>query len=121
MSLVKNGGTPIAIIGNTEEYIGIDEEGQGVNHVILSGEDRKFSLCPLPDRRTKVYIAGPTGCGKTYFAVRFLQNYSSMYPENDVLILTEDPEDPTITQANLQNMSILDLDDEDTRYDLDLS
>jgi hypothetical protein len=115
MSITINSGDPIAFTDT--KYYGLSENKNGSQYI---KSNQTLSLAPLEGKRTKVFIAGPTGCGKTYFAMSFLKNYQRVYPDNDIIIITADVDDETIHSFQIDNVKMLDLSDPDLAYDDDL-
>jgi len=52
------------------------------------------------DKRTTVYITGPSGTGKTYFACQFLRRYKEAFPDRPIYIFTNAVDDPTIKECS---------------------
>lgn len=125
MRFAINKGEPVALIKKhnktkrkreKEKYIGLVEDSkEGYREIVLKG-DSKFSLLPMKNTRTKLFVAGPTGCGKTAFVMDFMKNYKRKHPSHEIIIITADPEDKTIKDAmkdGLSDLKILDIHDED--------
>lgn len=67
-----------------------DENDVGNELILEEGE-----LIPLPrdDRREILYIAGPQGSGKSYYAGQYIKEYQKKFPENDVILFSRIEED----------------------------
>lgn len=75
----------------------IIEEQSGRNIIL---EDGTLELIPNPDPnyREKMFIAAPTGYGKTGFACKYLRMYQQLF-QREVFIFTPDPDDDTIKKC----------------------
>jgi hypothetical protein len=65
--------------------------------------------------RDKIFIAAPTGSGKTVFACNFLKEFQEMFPERDVIIFAKNPRDKTIARAITDGLipKIIDMEEKD--------
>lgn len=59
-------------------------------------------VVPLPninsEKGTRIYIAGPTGSGKSTFASMIMREYKKMYPGNDIMLFSNEMKDPVIDE-----------------------
>lgn len=60
-----------------------------------------------PDKRTVIYMTGPTGQGKTHLASRFMKYYHEFFPNYDVNVFNRDPEDKTFFNAQCFDHKII--------------
>lgn len=118
MSLHIDHGEAVASIIGTDNWVGIDmdEEG-GSDYIKLNDPDQSFMVLPFENKRTKLFVAGPTGCGKTHFVMQFLDEYKKIFPENTAVIITADPDDPTIHNSGVEGIQVFDIKDPELRDD----
>lgn len=72
------------------------------NRAILDGERGKYmnlkegSFIPIPDKnnRSCIYIAGQSGCGKSYWGARYAEEYHRLFPERPIYLISRKDEDP---------------------------
>lgn len=61
-------------------------------------------IVPLPnidiEQGSRVYIAGPTGSGKSTYAANFMKEYKKMYPGNQVIVFSNEMKDKVIDDVN---------------------
>ena len=78
-----------------------DENGEiGCDEIELES-GFKFELAPRPlseKERTTHFIAGESGSGKSYFAREFAKRYKSMFPKNDIYLISYLEKDETIDE-----------------------
>ena len=67
-----------------------DDNEVGNELILKEGE-----LIPLPrdDRREILYIAGPQGSGKSYYAGQYIKEYQKKFSKNDVILFSRIEED----------------------------
>lgn len=83
------------------------DENEIGNELILE----EGTLIPLPrtDRREILYIAGPQGSGKSYYASQYMKEYKKKFPDNDIILFSRIEEDDSfkdideIMQIKLDN------------------
>lgn len=117
-SFFEKKGDPIAYSKTKKKWFGIGDakskklkNHKGYKEIKLP--DAQFSLMPSKNKeRTTVYIAGPDGCGKTKFAMDFMKNYAKLFPNRLMIVITPDPEDKTIKEANIANLKVIPMDSE---------
>jgi len=76
------------------------------NNLTLQG-DAKFQ--PTPDttrERDILYIAGPSGSGKSYFTKLYLMNYKKAYPNNPIYMFSKLHEDKSLEGIELVRVMI---------------
>jgi hypothetical protein len=58
--------------------------------------DGKIRFVPrhLDNQRDGIYVAGPSGAGKTYFASRYSQDYQREFPGNNIYLFSRKNRDP---------------------------
>ena len=64
----------------------------------------KFVVKPLPWEI--LYVAGPTGCGKSWWIKSYIVEYMLMFPERRVILLSRHEEDPAYEGLNLTTISL---------------
>jgi len=65
--------------------------------------DTMFSIMPSADENTRqiFYIAGSSGSGKSYMAKMYANNYSKMYPDRSVYLISKLEHDETIDSMTI--------------------
>ncbi len=59
----------------------------------------KFELYPNTSKlRECIYISGPSGAGKTHFAIQYMKKYSQVYPGNKIVMFSNKPMDEPAPQ-----------------------
>ena len=66
-------------------------------HELLLTNDSKFEPFPNLDiERSVLYIAGPSGSGKSFYTKMYLKNYIKQYPENGIYMFSKLTEDSSL-------------------------
>ena len=72
-----------------------DEIFRAFNQIEL--DDGKFEQFPNLDReRDVIYIAGPSGSGKSFYTKLYLRNYMKQYPKNGLYMISKLTEDSSL-------------------------
>ena len=72
-----------------------DEIYREFDHIDL--DDGKFEPFPNLDReRDVIFIAGPSGSGKSFYTKLYLRNYMKMYPKNGLYMFSKLTEDSSL-------------------------
>lgn len=58
----------------------------------------KVSPIPPLDRRNVMYVAGPSGSGKSYFIAEYVERYHKMFPDNEIFLFSKKDEDPAFDE-----------------------
>jgi hypothetical protein len=99
----ENTGRTIAKIKggvNNDQYVKyIDKKAgdtvEGINEVVLT--DGQFEPCPMISReRDIMYMAGPSGSGKSYYTKMYMLNYIKAHPTNEIYIFSKLGEDVSL-------------------------
>ena len=94
-------GRPIARIDegkNDKKIISLSdaEESNGFKNIRL--KEGKFSHIPNTDQeRDILYITGPSGSGKSWYANTYIKNYHKQYPKNNIYMFSPVVEDESIS------------------------
>ena len=94
-------GRPIARIDegkNDKKIISLSdaEESNGFKNIRL--KEGKFSHIPNTDQeRDILYITGPSGSGKSWYANTYIKNYKKTYPKNNIYMFSPVVEDESIS------------------------
>ena len=103
---------PVAI-SSSDKYIFVtkDKNVRGVEEFETNSRET-FQLLPdVRGERDSIFIAGPTGCGKTRFSMEYLSLYKELNPNNSVFIITSKPSDSTINRYDF-DFNILKIDED---------
>lgn len=88
----------------------------GNNGREITFHDKDIDIWPLPrvDMRDYIYIAGPTGSGKSYLIARLLEGFRDVYPEHSQILFSRVNDDANFVDfiEGGQLMQI-DIDDEE--------
>lgn len=107
-----------------------DEELAGIyDRALLLIDDSKGRELVLKDGMMKLtfdkteerqifYIAGPSGAGKSTVASQLAQNYRKMFPEREIYLFSNKPEDPVFDDLGF--ITRVPLDDDLVDIDLDM-
>lgn len=110
---------PFALIDNKTPLF--FKKTRGVNREFNSGNGKLELMPTVTDDRDSIYIAGPTGSGKTRFAMNYLKNYKEIFPDNRVIIFTSKPKDDTINSYdfdfNIMNIDNLSFEEDPIQID----
>ena len=94
-------GRPIARIDggkNDKKIISLSDadESNGFKNIRL--KEGKFSHIPNTDQeRDILYITGPSGSGKSWYANTYIKNYKKTYPKNNIYMFSPVVEDESIS------------------------
>lgn len=94
-------GRPIARIDggkNDKKIISLSDadESNGFKNIRL--KEGKFSHIPNTDlERDILYITGPSGSGKSWYANTYIKNYKKTYPKNNIYMFSPVVEDESIS------------------------
>jgi GTPase SAR1 family protein len=94
-------GRPIARIDggkNDKKIISLSDadESNGFKNIRL--KEGKFSHIPNTDQeRDILYITGPSGSGKSWYANTYIKNYKKTYPKNNIYMFSPVIEDESIS------------------------
>jgi len=116
-------GTPVAIIKGNKKLAKIlfsvskDEEINGFSQYEL--EEGQFQLIPdFKKERSTVFLAGTAGSGKSYWCAEYLREYSKLYPDNPIYLITEAKDrDPAFENIDLKKVDLEGILDEPIEYD----
>ena len=100
LSFNKNKGRPIAVIvGGKKDgkfiYLDPDWEKEGDDEYICSAGEKVFPL-PHFDKTEHIYVAGPTGCGKSYFVAEYVRQLKKKQKKRKVALISDVDADPSI-------------------------
>jgi len=116
MSLSLEKGKPIAYINGgklNDKIIYVNDDKEGVKDIKL--KTGKFELLLDPKTREVIYIAGPSGVGKSTISRSLIEVYKELFPESPIFLfskLTDDPafddlqKDGTISRVVLNEQII---------------
>lgn len=122
-------GNPIAIIKNK-----LDSKKNKIIYNEYNKEDVKTYLTDItlekeheiiqqiPNSKTErsiLYVAGPSGSGKSYYTMKYIEEYRKMYPKNDIYIFSSLKEDQTLDK--LKYIKRIKLDDAFLNVDFDIN
>jgi Cdc6-like AAA superfamily ATPase len=110
--ITLNKGETIAHITNSNDYVCIfpsNEYDDSQLEFHIKKEGHKLELVPQLKGRSIIFIAGKSGCGKTTFAINFMNNYLNKYPSNNAIVLTPKPNDETIKALGDERIKIWDV------------
>lgn len=84
--------TPISKDKNNVIYLTTNNGVQKINNL------KNNFIVPYikQDMNNRTYIAGNSGCGKSYFIKKYIKAYKKLYPEQDVFIFSILDNDPTL-------------------------
>jgi hypothetical protein len=73
----------------------------------------KYEILPNtnPDKRDVFYIAGASGSGKSYITRQIVNNYSLLYPNRNIFVISRLDEDETLDGIKSKNLIKLDIKD----------
>lgn len=65
-------------------------------------------LMPLPrlDKRESLYIAGPEGSGKSYYAAMYAKQFKKVFPKKDFIIFSRKEDDEPLDELNPMRISL---------------
>lgn len=74
--------------------------GENIEDGFESIKSKGMILEPIPDtkKREVLYIAGPSGSGKSSYASKYMENYVKMFPDNHIYIFSREMDDPVISK-----------------------
>ncbi len=102
-------GTAIALIkgANKQTFLYYDVNKKDGYSFFELAQGESFQLIPsnLSKGRETLFIAGPTGCGKTKFAVEFMNLYLQIFQKRDIIIFTPDPNDTSLASITDKDRS----------------
>lgn len=110
--ITLNKGEPIAHISNSNDYVCIfptNEYDDSQLEFHIKKEGHKLELVPQMKGRSIIFIAGKSGCGKTTFAIQFMNKYLERYPNNSAIVLTPKPNDETISSLGNSMIKVWDI------------
>lgn len=105
----KKKSTPVAIVKGDDKkfhnkflYLDTDDKGKGITQAELP-MGCMYNLLPSTDKdkRDIYYIAGASGSGKSWIAKQLAENYSKMYPERPIYVVSKLTEDNTLDSMDL--------------------
>ena len=97
-------GEPFCIIKNTNPKANIpilsisadDEARNSFNEIILKPNET-FQLIPNPQKERQIlYISGQSGSGKSYFVMKYCNEFKKIFPKRDIYLLSSVNEDSSI-------------------------
>lgn len=61
-----------------------------------------FELMPNvdPTKTHRLYVAGASGSGKSYFSAQYIRNHQTRYPKSQFYLITNKAEDPVLDALN---------------------
>lgn len=92
------GGGKIPINKQKEEFIDKHQE--------ITDTAALFEYIPNQFKREVVYIAGPSGSGKSYFSSRYIKKYKALFPNNMVFLFSSKPEDEQLDKLGVNRINI---------------
>lgn len=101
------------------KYVYINDEEDGETEMILDNKDLIFKAYPFKpeNQRVSLYITGPAGSGKSYYAGEFLKRLQKLkgfdppMKDRDIFVFSAS-EDPDPAFAKIKNLHYLDIFDE---------
>ena len=128
MSLnLKGNGRAIAKLGGPSFHSQLiyvdptDTTGMKVINTQKKGEGSILTQVPSIDTRETLYIAGRSGSGKSTYAKEYIKNYSKLFPDNKIYLISKVDDDEAF--KDLKNIIKINQDlfdpenDEETDYD----
>jgi hypothetical protein len=97
--------------GQRNLYSRLVEEQNDNSHIKLP-MDSFFQIVPNPDptKREIYYLAGASGCGKSYMARNIAENYLRLFPERSVYLVSKLKEDETLDNMKVGKCKRVNLD-----------
>lgn len=68
-------------------------EGESPNFTL---HDANIIPLPNPETREVLYIAGPSGVGKSTLASKYIEHYKKLFPGNEIIIFSRKPQDEVL-------------------------
>ena len=100
-------GKPIAISKQGDVLFLDDDISKKKNSIDLAN----LQILPNTSKQREVlYIAGPSGSGKSVMAKNYVKQYQTMYPKNDVFIFSKVKDDPSL--KGIKDPAYITIDDE---------
>jgi chromosomal replication initiation ATPase DnaA len=91
-----------------------------MNDISLIKEAEIIQQIPNPQtERSILYIAGPSGSGKSYYTMKYIEEYHKIYPKYPIYIFSSLKEDSTLDK--LKYIKRIKLDDAFLNVDFDIS
>lgn len=88
--------------GDKNTIVFISEDIPGVKSIKVIKQDG-WTIEPMPDYKSRciVYICGPAGSGKTYYASMWIKNFKLLYPDSTVYVFSRLEFDKTLDHLNV--------------------
>lgn len=104
----ENNGKPVGLIKpkkNNDIIFMNPNNDDGYDNIKLKNNEK---LIPLPDpfNRQIVYIAGPEGSGKSFYASQYIKNYKDIFPNNLVYVFSRLDEDQVIDNLDIERIPL---------------
>lgn len=119
LSFRANDGTPVAIIKGGEDNNRIiyirprdphaEENPRDFREYAIADEGMLQPL-PLFNGTSRLYIAGSTMCGKSYFCRKYLEQYIKVFPKKKIFVFSDVEHDETLDSIS-KNIVRFKLDD----------
>jgi hypothetical protein len=82
-------------------------EGSVGKEILLARNDGKMQqIWDINEERQVFYIAGMSGSGKSYFAGELVDIYQKLYPDREVFLFSNKPEDPSFDSRDIQRVPL---------------
>lgn len=90
-------GTAIAINNKTARVLYVSDDILSDKNFYEMDEEGSFEILPSTDKnkREVLYIAGPSGVGKSTICKEYIKKYQKLHPKHDVYIFSKLKEDET--------------------------
>ena len=94
---------PIAIDKETRKVVRLVDtqnplEEDDSDYKIIKSPFAQYIPIPNMSRADRIYIAGPTGCGKSTQISMYLDEYKKIFPKKKIFLLSDAPQDRLLDQ-----------------------
>ena len=118
-SIVPGDSNPYVVNNKDEVYSILSPEHETKNCGVQTIEG-DFQIIPnWKKERESILISGPSGAGKTFQAIEYLEKYHKIYPKNDIVLFANKPFEkfkiryshPTLDEEKIDKMRVNDFKD----------
>jgi Cdc6-like AAA superfamily ATPase len=109
---LENIGTPICVLNETTNIYLTDKNNNVINpYYNLSNPSYNFQQIPSNKERDILYIAGQSGSGKSYYTMKYIEQYKKKYKKNNIYLFSYLESDPTLDKIKGIHRVNIDLDE----------
>lgn len=69
---------------------------------VIKATNEEIYPLPDPNIRQVLYIAGPSGSGKSFYVSKYIANYQKLFPKNEVIIFCRVTDDPAFKDLKVK-------------------